>query len=918
MPRRNRNLPNRNLPRRYTRRSRPGSSSSLDLCGYIGLIAFVSVVVTIIITPFLRFLPPKAAGIIVLICLAPAAVVTLVGAVFFYGAIAAVIVWSIITNSPMVLEWTFVVVCTVVFGIRYLIYGVLIVAGLLLWLMYTLFVYRMPPSSYFWIRWTFQARRFGWESAKEWVGSSQALQQSDETYPTGRRSNPVKRMTSQLCEPCFQTVTKSGLLSGSFYFFTPREEWSTWSVRFQGVDLAASNEFCHLCSLLWYSIPLETRRKITGSSLIGINGESGGLRIKIFEAHGPRWYEEHYRYVQPYQEGDGNEYEALCDSLLIERETLRGDIRLSASVEIPSWTGSEVSLDLAKSWITECEKHGGTCKSQRSFDEDSYLPARLLYVGDPMSSALRLDNPLSSPNYKSDPRYLALSHCWGENGIPSSQKLTKDKAKQWGECIPEDDLPLNFKDAIVFTRWIGVHYIWIDSLCIVQDDRDDWERESKKMWMVYAHAYCTISSTGSADANGGCFHERSPLQQFPCHLRYSKRAAISIRAKADAYNANSFTSEVDDGPLSERAWAFQERLLSRRIVHFGAKFLFFECGTQFASEVITQAVKHVPTQDADSMESHIAELVGGKRRDKRAAELVGSQYGPVARFRAALEILREGKFTELSMNQELQLHKCWFELVAKYTAAKLKMESDRMIAILGIAQYIQGEAKGLQHLHGLWQRHLLLDLLWCLKSSPTTRITPRTPSWSWGSVNGEISQRLSPYPFTGKGKRTRLVKVAEAFSRESRGLSGPSAELLFDGPIYLECPILPVCDQELAQDPLRKFGLHLDSRIDKVSASFLPDVKQIGPSSALVCAEILRVEVLEGTLVDRIHSVWSEGIVLRSLVDAHSGSGSMEFERVGRFWAEWPRINGASNCEERIEGCASIFEKKDRMKIRLV
>ncbi|KAF1948421.1 HET-domain-containing protein [Byssothecium circinans] len=875
--------------------------SSLDPGEYIFLIVLASSAVSAII-PFLPFLPPKAAVIVQLIFSAPAAVGILLCAVLFSFTIAVIIVESIIKNFPTIWESTLEAVITVVSGIWYPIYGVLYVAVLLLWFMYTLFVYRMPPFSYFWIRWTFQARRFGWESAKEWVESSQALQQSDEPYPTSRRSNPVKRMTSQLCEQCSKTITKSGLLSGSFYLLTPREEWNTWSIRFKGVDLAAPNEFCHLCSLLWYSIPLETRQKITGSSLIGTNGELEGLRIKIFEAHGPRWYMEHYRYVQPYQEGGGNEYEALCDGLLIERETLRGDIRLSASVEIPSWTGSEVSLNLAKSWITECEKHGGTCKSQRSSDEDSYLPARLLYVGDPISSALRLDNPFSSSIYKSDPRYLALSHCWGENGIPNSQKLTKDKLNQWGECIPEDDLPLNFKDAIVFTRWIGVHYIWIDSLCIVQDDTDDWERESKKMWKVYAHAYCTISSTGSTDANGGCFHERSPLQQFPCHLRYSKRAAISIRAKADTYNANSFTSEVDEGPLSERAWAFQERLLSRRIVHFGAKFLFFECGTQFASEVITQAVKHVP---------------------KRAAELVESQYGPVTRFRTALGILREGEFTELSIEQELKLHKCWFELVAKYTAAKLKMDSDRMIAILGIAQYIQGDAKGLQHLHGLWQRHLLLDLLWYLKSSPTTRITPRIPSWSWGSVKGVISQRLSPYPFTGKGKgkRTRLVKVAEAFSRESGAFSGSLVGLFVDGAISLECPIRRVCDQELAQDPVGKFELHLDSRIGKVSAGFLPDVKQIGPSSALRCAEILRVEVLEGTLVDRIHSVWSEGIVLRSLGNAHSGGASTEFERVervGRFWVEWPRIDGASNCEELIEGYASIFEKKDRRKIMLV
>ena len=311
-------LPNRNLPSRYTRRRR-GRSSSSDAFAYATLIPIVSVVLTIIITPFLRFLPSKAAAYILSICLAPALVYVVVGGVLFYGSMAVVIVWSIIKNIPTILEWTLTVVIAILSRIGYSIHGALIFATLLSSFMYTLFVYRMPPFSYFWIRWTFQARKLGWESAKEWVESSQALQQTDELYPTSHRSNPVKRMTSRLCEQCYQTVTRSGLLSGSFYFFTLREEWNTWSIRFKGVDLSAPNEFCHLCSLLWYSIPLEKRQEITRSSLIGTNGESEGLRIKIFEAHGPRWYEEHYRYVQPYHEVNGNEYEALCDSLLIEQ-----------------------------------------------------------------------------------------------------------------------------------------------------------------------------------------------------------------------------------------------------------------------------------------------------------------------------------------------------------------------------------------------------------------------------------------------------------------------------------------------------------------------------------------------------------------------------------------------------------------------
>jgi hypothetical protein len=92
----------------------------------------------------------------------------------------------------------------------------------------------------------------------------------------------------------------------------------------------------------------------------------------------------------------------------------------------------------------------------------------------------------------------------------------------------------------------------------------------------------------------------------------------------------------------------------------------------------------------------------------------------------------------------------------------------------------------------------------------------------------------------------------------------------------------------------------------------------MGPPYGLFCAEILRVKVLQGFLDNRIHSVWSEGIVLASSIHALPGRDSIEFERVGRFWAEWPKIDGASNSEEDIEDRASIFEKKDRRKIRLV
>ncbi|EGY22193.1 hypothetical protein VD0002_g1365 [Verticillium dahliae] len=109
---------------------------------------------------------------------------------------------------------------------------------------------------------------------------------------------------------------------------------------------------------------------------------------------------------------------------------------------------------------------------------------------------------------------------------------------------------------------------------------------------VYAQASCTISATGSAESSGGCFKKRNPLPYFPCHILAdpSSRQSLTVKAANTAFKTNMFHTEVDGGPLNTRAWAFQERLLSQRIIHFGASLIFFECSTLFASELQPEGI----------------------------------------------------------------------------------------------------------------------------------------------------------------------------------------------------------------------------------------------------------------------------------------------------------------------------------------
>jgi hypothetical protein len=100
---------------------------------------------------------------------------------------------------------------------------------------------------------------------------------------------------------------------------------------------------------------------------------------------------------------------------------------------------------------------------------------------------------------------MTLSHCWGPAQLITTTANTIEQKKAG---IPLEDLPQTFKDAVALTRNLGIRYLWIDSLCIKQLDKDDWEREASKMGSVYLHSYLNIAATSSAEGRAGCFKER--------------------------------------------------------------------------------------------------------------------------------------------------------------------------------------------------------------------------------------------------------------------------------------------------------------------------------------------------------------------------------------------------------------------------
>jgi hypothetical protein len=222
---------------------------------------------------------------------------------------------------------------------------------------------------------------------------------------------------------------------------------------------------------------------------------------------------------------------------------------------------AKVAKDI-ESWAANCLHHHSRC----SWNTNSpTLPTRVIDV---VEKRLVVTNGLKG-------EYITLSHCWGP---PDKNRpiLTKGNLSSFQEGIHESvlrHLPRSFLDAACLTAKLGIRYLWIDSLCILQDDQEDWARESARMVGFYNNAYCTFAASIGA-----------PRSLFPNH-HPSGRTRPLISEPYPKKHENSYAEltliEIKQVNLATRGWTFQEYLLSRRLVHFTRFTVAWECLDSF-------------------------------------------------------------------------------------------------------------------------------------------------------------------------------------------------------------------------------------------------------------------------------------------------------------------------------------------------
>ena len=376
-----------------------------------------------------------------------------------------------------------------------------------------------------------------------------------------------------------------------------------------------------------------------------------------------------------------------------------------------SHTGSPRNLLRAKSWLSDCVNLHSRCKSHPS--DNGNLPNRILEITN--------DRICLRETHGMNGEYAILSHCWGPRPIITT---TTQNIQSRCQNIDFTDLSKTFQDAVTVTQSLGIKYLWIDSLCILQDQdskaaRADWETESSKMGAYYACAKICIAASAASEGSVGCFFDRNPVivQPSPLPIRLSgsnlptmflsqvDRVTIWMRMP-ELKTSDGFSPLANVPPLESRGWVVQEIIMSRRILKFGRYELEWVCESKHASEGHPDEKPPLYTHDKDCFDAL-------KDLDSQI-----SRFGPLTR------------------------HNVWYDIVEHYTKCELSYKSDILPAISGVATQYQ-KMTGDKYFAGLWKSDLARGLLWrtpywnsvakLRKSS--LPVNYRAPSWSWSSID---------------------------------------------------------------------------------------------------------------------------------------------------------------------------------------
>lgn len=371
---------------------------------------------------------------------------------------------------------------------------------------------------------------------------------------------------------------------------------------------------------------------------------------------------------------------------------------------------------MVQNWLKICLESHIECPKPMG----DFMPTRLLeieYFQNSKYPRLRLRESFEQECVP----YAALSYCWGGD---QPVKTTTENTYQHLIRLNYTELPATIRDAITISWRLGFRYLWIDSLCIVQNESRDKNYEIGQMPSIYSQATVTISASCAASVREGFLHDRMPLNSksqilsltFPNRCENGSRNLITLipRAKEEEELAE---------PLSNRGWALQERLLSTRVIEYG----------RFQTRWICM---HEGGAQTDEMKQSFGTVDG-------LSDTV---------FRRALDFINGRKSSETTLDGSHTTHSSkepgldrWKDILERYTRRTLTLPTDRLPAISGVVMRLSRILND-EYCAGLWKSDIIVELLWA--QLHTEKLAPRPqeyqgPSWSWAAIDGSITFRTA-------------------------------------------------------------------------------------------------------------------------------------------------------------------------------
>ena len=323
--------------------------------------------------------------------------------------------------------------------------------------------------------------------------------------------------------------------------------------------------------------------------------------------------------------------------------------------------------------------------------------------------------------------YCTLTYRWGK-GPPDCMLETESIGERVSSL---ESLPWTFRDAIIIARALKIRFIWIDAMCIIQPsahgDFTDWNAEGPRMWLVYQNAICNMAATCSSEPNDGFLSRVGTDNIAPCSISQETEDG-EIQPMFMESEKNAFEESVVISSLNRRGWVAQERLLSRRILHFTEEKVVWECQAHDGNNDLPPSI---------------------------------------------------GTYWDHVQNPSLLTYRQWLSFIKFYSKSSFTQPADRLIALSSIVRSVQVELFGTTYFAGIWKEHLAQCLSWKSERSCSAHLRRRylamAPSWSWASVPGDIAYSYLDFYETTKslvqlqGTSISLAQANNPYGNVERG-----------------------------------------------------------------------------------------------------------------------------------------------------